>query len=230
MNDTLFDEWRAYEKLLDNDYMHHRRFFRRLAAEIDSRFQRPLSILDLGCGDVSPIHRLLQSADIRHYCGVDESQTALAMTRHALSSLGINFTLHAGDLQEVLPQLQAPYDVIVASFSLHHLAAAQAKLQVLRECRRLLNPEGFLAVIDVFLAEKQSRDEYLRDWGTIARQTFTALDASEMSTLLAHAGDCDFPESEAVYKELARQAGYAGVSCQEQDDSGSYRMLILESH
>ena len=55
MSDQLFEEWQVYEKLLIHDYMDHRAFFERLQAEILSRFECTVTILDLGCGDLSPV-------------------------------------------------------------------------------------------------------------------------------------------------------------------------------
>ena len=55
MADQLFQEWQVYQKLVTHDYMHHAALFGRLAQEISSRFERPVSILDLGCGDLTPV-------------------------------------------------------------------------------------------------------------------------------------------------------------------------------
>ena len=228
MADQLFDEWRAYQKLIDNDYMGHLGFFRRLESEIRHRFDKPVTVLDLGCGDVSPIRELLQNVDICHYHGVDESETALSMARENLSSLGLSFELQQGALQDVLQQLSDPYDVILASFSLHHLQSIDSKQKVLLDCRRNLGPGGVVFIIDVFPSGVQNREQYLDDWVEIARETFTALDKTELSTVLDHARACDFPESVLVYREMAASAGYARVSCLERDVAGKYRMLILE--
>ena len=228
MADPLFDEWRAYQKLVDNDYMGHLGFFRRLESEIRHRFDKPVTVLDLGCGDVSPIRKLLQNVDIRHYHGVDESETALSRAGECLSSLDLSFELQHGDLQEVRQQLSDQYDVILASFSLHHLQSVDDKQKVLLGCRRNLRHEGVVVIIDVFPSGGQNREQYLDEWEGLARDTFTALDEMEMSMLLDHARACDFPESVSVYREMAAGAGYASVSCLERDVTGHYRMLILE--
>jgi ubiquinone/menaquinone biosynthesis C-methylase UbiE len=228
MKDALFDQWSAYEKLVDNDYMHHRRFFRRLAAEIRRRFDAPVKILDLGCGDAAPIGTVLRDLNIGLYCGVDESETAMAMAGQRLSSLGISHELYPGDFRELLPRLQQTFDVIVASFSLHHLRGPNAKLRVLRDCLRLIEPGGLMIVIDVFLISDVTRKQYLRDWAAMARTRFTALDDEEISMLIEHVEACDFPESVQVYRKLGGEAGYAGVKCLEQEDTGGYRMLALE--
>ena len=52
MTDSLFRKWRAYEKLVENDYMGHARFFQRVEDEVKRRCGKPIAILDLGCGNV----------------------------------------------------------------------------------------------------------------------------------------------------------------------------------
>jgi ubiquinone/menaquinone biosynthesis C-methylase UbiE len=227
MTDQFFDEWVAYQKLVDHDYMGHRGFFRRLEAEIRNRHIEPLTILDLGCGDVSPIKAMLQNIDICLYHGVDESQTALSRAADNLKSLKLSFELLQGDILEVLPQLSGPYDVILASFSLHHMQKVDSKQQVLEACRRILEPGGSFFVIDVFSSKAQDRDRYIDDWTEMARNRFIALNELEMSTLLEHARTCDFPESVTVYREMAAATGYTTVNALERDITGNYRMLLL---
>ena len=72
MCDQLFEEWQVYEKLVTHDYMDHRAFFKRLQTEIVERFERPVAILDLGCGDLTPILPMLASVPLRQYVGIVE--------------------------------------------------------------------------------------------------------------------------------------------------------------
>jgi hypothetical protein len=73
VGDRLFEEWPVYEKLVVHDYMDHRAFFNRLQTEIVQRFERPVTILDLGCGDLTPILPLLTNVALYRYVGIDES-------------------------------------------------------------------------------------------------------------------------------------------------------------
>jgi len=227
MTDQFFDEWIAYQKMIDHDYMGHRGFFQRLESEIESRHAAPVTILDLGCGDVSPIKAILQNIDIRLYHGVDESQTALSRAADNLGSLELSFELQQGDIHEVLPQLSGPYDVILASFSMHHMQTVDSKQRVLEACRRILERDGSFFVIDVFSSAAQNREQYIEEWTEMARNRFTALNELEMSTLLDHARTCDFPEPVAVYRKMAAAAGYTAVNALKRDVTGNYQMLVL---
>jgi ubiquinone/menaquinone biosynthesis C-methylase UbiE len=208
MADALFEEWRAYQKLVENDYMYHRSFFGRLKDEIRQCFARPVSILDIGCGDASPILPMLEALKPGLYCGADQSETALSMAKMSLASLDIPSHLFPGDLLETLPTLNGSFDVVVASFCFHHLETAEIKQKVLAECRRLLHPEGLLAVIDVFHEEGETRAEYLQRWVGFAQQSYTALNPAEMTLLVDHARSLDFPETLSTYRSLGRAAGF----------------------
>jgi SAM-dependent methyltransferase len=227
MTDPLFDEWRAYQKLLDHDYMYHVAFFRRLNLEIQKRFTGPIAVLDLGCGNVSPILPMLGDLEVSLYCGVDQSETALSKAEANLASLDIPSRLYPGDLLDTLQTLTGCFDVIVASFSLHHVQTTEAKKQVLEECRRVLNPAGLVAIIDVFHAEDETREEYLRRWVDFARNSYAALDDMEMTSLVDHVQSNDFPETLSTYQSIGRAAGYGKFEVLMQDREKLNHLLTL---
>jgi len=141
--------------------MGHAQFFRRLLTEIKERFRQPVAILDLGCGDTTPIQSLLQNVRVEQYCGLDQSDTALAFAEAQLAPSGISYRLVAGDILESVDRIAGPFDLIIASFSLHHLQEPVSKQAMLDSGRRILKPGGIFAIIDVFLDEDESRDDYL---------------------------------------------------------------------
>lgn len=229
MTDPLFAEWRAYQKLVLNDYMGHAQFFSCLLSEIRARFREPITILDLGCGDASPIQPLLQNLPIRRYCGLDQSETALAFADARLAASGISYHLLAGDILESAGQITGPFDLIIASFSLHHLQDPASKQKVLNAGRGILNPGGLFVVIDVFLDEGETRDEYLDRFEQQARNDYHALNDTEMTTLITHVRGCDFPESTATYRALSRQAGFSQARQLLKDDASLHQMIALET-
>ena len=70
---------------------------------------------------------MLEDLDVSLYCGVDQSETALSKAEVNLASLDIPCRLYPDDLLVTLRTLTGRFDVIVASFSLHHLETAEAK-------------------------------------------------------------------------------------------------------
>ena len=226
--DKLFDEWTTYEKVVANDYMHHRAFFAALEQEIHTRLDEPLSIIDVGCGDCTCVLPLLRSIAVESYTGIDLSETALSRARSQLEEAGIPFMLHCGTMLEELPLVDTEVSLAIASFSLHHLELAE-KREVLEQCLRLLEPGGMLAVIDVFLEEDESRQGYYQRWEANARSGYQALEPVEMEELLAHVRACDIPETLSSYDELGQAAGFRCVTPVAQDAERLNRLIILSA-
>ena len=225
MTDPLFAEWRTYQKLVENDYMYHEQFFECLLADIKNRFHEPVAILDLGCGDATPVQSLLRNIPVEHYCGLDQSETALDYADAQLSLAGISYRLLEGDILETADRISGLFDLIIASFSLHHLQDPASKQVVLEAGRQLLKPGGIFAVIDVFLDDNESRDDYLDRFEGQARKYYRALNDTEMTTLMTHVRNCDYPETVATYQALGVQAGFS-QACQLLRDEASLHQLI----
>ena len=207
MGDQLFEEWQIYEKLLIHDYMDHRAFFNRLQAEILARFERPVAILDLGCGDMTPVLQLLANVPVQRYVGIDESDVALALASRRLGDLHVPGRLVRGDLLASMADIGEPFDVVLASFSLHHLADPMDKQRTLEAGRKLLTADGFFALVDVFCAESEPRESYLDRWINHAEARYLELQNAEMKVLSDHVRARDFPVSLSVFETLGKQAG-----------------------
>ncbi|MDZ4728478.1 MAG: class I SAM-dependent methyltransferase [Xanthomonadales bacterium] len=207
MGEIIFEEWRVYEKLLIHDYMDHRAFFGRLQRQISSQYQRPIRILDLGCGDLTPILPLLQAVPLSRYVGIDESNGALTIANQRLNELGIPGELIHGDILSTLETLQENFDLVVASFSLHHLSDPTDKLRTLRAITQHLASDGMFALIDVFCTEQEPRSDYVERWIAYADRHYAALQPEEKKLLFDHVRARDYPISENHWHSLAEQAG-----------------------
>jgi ubiquinone/menaquinone biosynthesis C-methylase UbiE len=205
--DQLFEEWQIYEKLLIHDYMDHRAFFNRLQAEILARFKRPVAILDLGCGDLTPVLPMLANIPLQRYVGIDESDVALTRAARRLQELHVPGRLVKGDLLQAMAELGESFDVILASFSLHHLADSKDKQRTLEAGRQLLTPDGLFALIDVFSAESEPRDRYLGRWVKHAETRYVELQDEEKEILFHHVHSRDFPVSLTTFEALGKLAG-----------------------
>lgn len=222
----LFDEWSTYGKVVTNDYMHHGFFLAALASEIEAQLQASIAIVDLGCGDCASIIPFLDRVDAKRYTGIDQSESALVRANSNLGASGVPFALRCGSMPEDLGDLAGSFNLAVASYSLNHLRLSE-KQAVLDECRRLLEPGGLLAIVDVFLDENESRQAYFHRWETNARRAFAALDAEEIEELLGHVRECDVPETVATYRKLGHAAGFDKVRPIARDAERLNRLIVL---
>jgi len=207
VGEKIFEEWRVYEKLLIHDYMDHQSFFGRLQQKVHQQYQRPISVLDLGCGDMAPILPLLQSVALKRYAGIDESAGALAIAQQRLTELELPGELTEGDILTSLEGLQESFDLVVASFSLHHFSDPQDKLRILQAIERHLSDDGMFALIDVFCHEQEPREIYVERWIAHADRHYEALEAAEKKLLFDHVRARDNPVSEQRWQQLGKQAG-----------------------
>jgi len=227
MADALFEEWRVYEKLLIYDYMDHRACFDRLAREITNRFDRPVTMLDLGCGDLTPIRPLLAKVPVAHYVGIDESEVALSIARAHLEEDAVPGQLVKDDMRDALATLDHSFDIIIASFSLHHLADPDEKQAVFAACVPLLSSDGFLAVIDVFSESLEPRDDYVERWIRHADECYSALAPEEKQLLFDHVRARDFPVSLEHCRMLGEAAGLQNFAVLHEDAPCLNRLVTL---
>jgi len=227
VGDQLFEEWQVYGKLLTHDYMDHRAFFARLQAEAEGRFQRPPAILDLGCGDLTPILPMLAGMPVRRYVGIDESDVALAIAANRLEELGQSSRLMRGDLLAVLDDIPGRFDLVLASFSLHHLADPVDKLMTLKRARRLLTEDGFFAMIDVFCADAEPRQRYVERWIANAESRYLELQPAEKVLLFEHVRARDFPLSLNQWRALGMEAGLPRVEVLLEDRERLNRLVTF---
>ena len=227
LGDQLFQEWQVYEKLLIHDYMDHKAFFARLQAEVTRRFQGPVSILDLGCGDLTPILPMLGAVPVSRYVGIDESEVALSIAKSRLGNLGLPAELIHGDLRESLDAISGPFDLVLASFALHHLPDPADKLQTLIRAARSLRENGIFAMVDVFCFKTEPRERYLERWIANAEARYLELQPEEKTLLFDHVRARDFPLSLEEWREVGEQAGLPHFQVLLEDREGLSRLVTF---
>jgi SAM-dependent methyltransferase len=115
-------------------------------------------VLDLGCGTGSlavAAKRLQPAAQV---VGIDPDPKALRRARARALRAGLEIGFEEG-FGDALPFAGGAFDRIVSSLVLHHLTLEE-KRATLRECARVLAPEGTLHVLD-FAAPRDGLDRLL---------------------------------------------------------------------
>ncbi len=155
-------------------------------------YDRKIDILDLGCGDAFVLAPLLKKFSSAKYTGYDLSETALAIASSNLHSDGIHAVLKNGAMEELIKSESNRFDFICSSFAIHHLSD-EMKKQLYLDCYHRLYKGGTFIYIDVFRRFGWSREQYLKEYFSYAKDHWLALDAEEMHLVQEHVSNYDFP-------------------------------------
>lgn len=205
---SFFDDWSIYQEILAHNSMHHDDLYARVRDQLAVRFaNRPFSILDLGCGSAQHLARALAGRQVRRYAGYDLAQGALDQAAVNLASLDGQVELHCADLLAGLRQPEYDFDLVFASFALHHLSS-EGKAEFFRLAAERLAPGGTLMVVDTFRDDGESRAEYLDRYCAWLGARCVTLPPAAIDRLCAHIRTCDFPETPALLRAMSTGLGF----------------------
>jgi SAM-dependent methyltransferase len=204
----FFDEWSVYDQVLDHNYMHHDEIYldvqRVLADHYDNR---PVAIVDLGCGSARHLARALQGRSISRYIGYDLSDVALEHAARNLAGVGWWREFRRSDLLDGLRTRRDKFDLIFTSFALHHLTSAEKS--VFFQCAyERLNETGMLLLIDTMRDDGEDRELYLERYCAWLRSKCKTLSEQACDLLCTHIRNNDFPETGAALDAMATRAGF----------------------
>ena len=108
-----------------------------------------MTVLDLGCGSVSPVEIGRHVGPNGRYVGVDFSVGLLSIARERIKKAGMDWVeLKNMDVRNVLPSRK--YDVVVMSFILEYFRDQEG---ILRKGLKFLDAGGKLVIVDPFREE-----------------------------------------------------------------------------
>lgn len=203
------NDWKLYRKMVDNNFLFHREAYGRLHQFLVDEYARPFRFLDIACGDASASAGALHGTQVAHYHGIDFSGEALELAAEALKGLDCSVTLEQRDFVEALPGHQDTEDVVFVGLSLHHLLKPQ-KLAFMQGCRQTLADAGCFVVYENTSPDGEDRASWLRRWD-LQKAAWTAYSNQEWDAMAAHVHAADFPETDATWRLLGRNAGFSRV-------------------
>lgn len=230
VQDFFSQQWSLYQKLLQYNYMSHQQFYAALHQWL-RQSTRPFRMLELGCGDASLTCKALLGTAVSEYVGVDLAAPALALATENLINFadrnpGFTSHVYQGDFRQWLPTHQASYDLILASFSLHHLTLAE-KGELFAQIHAHLQPSGQFLLLDVMRRAEEDRPAYLQRYLGHMRQAWTQLQPQELEFLRQHIEACDFPETLAELNTLAQHQGFETLNCLATDEAQTACLLTF---
>jgi tRNA (cmo5U34)-methyltransferase len=133
-----------------------------------------IRVLDLGCGTGTVAQLVKRSFPNAHIRCVDLAPAMLALAADKLRGVpGIEF--EQANLQFYRPV--GPYDAVVTSLALHHLATDSDKFRMHRKIYRALAKGGMFLNADITVSpQKPIQNFYLKKWADFIGKTYTQKD------------------------------------------------------
>ncbi|MFM7109066.1 MAG: class I SAM-dependent methyltransferase [Planctomycetaceae bacterium] len=226
-----FNQWHVYRAIVDANWMAHREIFSAIRACVLMRYPGPFTLLDLGCGDAGFIKSTFDETGLWSYTGVDASQAALAKARDELAGARFQAELLEADMLAYLRadsgSAAETFDVILASYAVHHLPA-QEKQEFFRLAHAKLAPRGSLLYADVCRRDSETREQYLTAYVDMMRRVWAGMPPESLASTTQHVMQRDFPETDDAISAMAREAGF----CEEprelfRDATGFHRLIVF---
>ncbi|WP_234572882.1 class I SAM-dependent methyltransferase [Rhodohalobacter sp. 614A] len=186
--------WSIYQEVSKCNYMSHHDFFN----EIRSFFQekpvddKPLDVLDCGCGDAWMLSKLLKGRNVNSFTGYDMSETALSYAQKNLKPLECYLSLLGGPMEKLIKKADKDFDLIYSSFAIHHLQDEEKKI-FLADLYNHLKIGGTLIVIDIMRDDTLDRHEYLEEYIENIGMTWHTVTESDKELVYDHIRNFDFP-------------------------------------
>jgi SAM-dependent methyltransferase len=175
--------------------------------------------------------RTLEDTGLWAYTGVDASQAALTKARDELAGARFQVQLCEADmlvaLEDGVGTPSRKFDVILASYSVHHLPVAE-KLRFFKGAFSNLESGGILLFADVFRRDGEARVPYLDAYVTMMREAWGGLAPEALAGAIEHVRQRDFPETVEIVRELTGAAGFCDEPLELfRDGSGFHRLLAV---
>jgi len=164
------------------------------------------------------------------YSGIDASLAALAKARRELAGARFQVQLLEAAMLAYLKEdsgaAAKTFDVMLASYAVHHLPARE-KQEFFRLARGKLAPRGSLLYADVFRRNGETREEYLDAYVGMMRRHWTGMPVESLASTTEHVTQRDFPETGEALSAMAREAGFREPQELIRDTTGFHRLLAF---
>ena len=216
-SDQIFNQhWGIYQKIVNYNYMKHREIRDILHDFLVKNFRDSFKILDIGCGDASFSAEVLSDTKVASYQGVDLSEAALNLAPGNMKKISGEHIFLQNNFINVVGELVSnqteKFDVILSSFSLHHLSREE-KESLIYELTHILKKQGVFILVDILLKEQETRENYLKRYLNHVMSEWDLLTTEEFLLLENHIKSSDFPETQETFKALAKKYNFSRFEC-----------------
>jgi len=212
VEDFFSKSWAVYQKILSANYMFHNEFVGLTIAALQA-INRPIHLLDIGCGDAIPILPLLNSCNVQSYTGYDISDRVLQECAANLSTVSFPVNLYCGSMEKLLADESGVFDVVYSSYAIHHLQD-EAKASLYKRIAELLKAEGSFIYTDVYREEGESLSDYRKAYSDNINTYWNELNPEDKKEVIHHLNQFDFPAQEGYMLQKAAEAGFGILALQ----------------
>ena len=201
MNLQMFQtQWAIYEKIIHKNYMFHEQILNaveKILKEIGEN--TPIEMLDLGCGDVTLISKILPHINLEGYTGFDLSSSSLEIAKKNLQSV-VNKVLLKNETMENCFNIQKQWNVVYSSYAIHHLQDLDKKKLILKLVQGLPK-NGLFIYIDIFKKEDETMLEYKQRYMQNIATYWDSIELYEKEIIFNHINESDFPTDISTIKD-----------------------------
>ncbi len=210
VRETIDREFDQFSSDYTSDMMRCVPFYKDLISNLSSCLSPDLNvenILDLGCGNGNATRRLMMRFPKARYTLVDASPEMIQLCRNRFAGMDVAYFLGFFSQFEFKP---SHYDLIIASFSFHHLESSDKK-QIFKECHRSLTLQGRLLMADLMISKSHPGHwKLLDDWKSFVLSNYE--DTSKWEWLMEHYDAFDRPDLYTDQVSWLREAGFREIS------------------
>ncbi len=222
------EQWATYRKLVESDCLAHRQIGNILQQTLNEVFTAAFSFLDIACGDASVMKAALRGTQVRHYHGIDLSQSALELAAANLAGSPFEVDLDHRDFVEAMMRRPKHADAAWCSLSVHHLATDD-KLRLMKAIRGAIGARGIFLLYEPTRRADEDRTAFLDRFMRTNKPLWSVLTPAEWDQIRHHVTTCDFPETSAVWCELGREAGFGEARQVFVDPTDFFRLFRFEA-
>ena len=193
-------QWAIYEKIIHKNYMFHEQILNaveKILKEIGEN--TPIEMLDLGCGDVTLISKILPHINLEGYTGFDLSSSSLEIAKKNLQSV-VNKVLLKNETMENCFNIQKQWNVVYSSYAIHHLQDLDKKKLILKLVQGLPK-NGLFIYIDIFKKEDETMLEYKQRYMQNIATYWDSIELYEKEIIFNHINESDFPTDISTIKD-----------------------------
>ena len=200
--------WQTYKTIIDENYMFHREAIEQARLCLSASFaNKPIAVLDLGCGDASNVAKALQGFTIEFFCGYDLSAMALQLAEKNIAELTANFQLNCQDMFTGVAEKIAEFELVFSIYSLHHFQLAD-KAALFHSAYSALRTGGAFMLLDIVRADNETLHDYYDHYLDYIGENWLALNEQEIQRVSDHVRCSDFPENVQTLQRIAVAAGF----------------------